>query len=43
VFNKPVVAYVRMTLGNAKVTDRDEGHRDVVVADDFVYGEPVRA
>lgn len=43
VFNKPVVAYVRMTLGNRKVTDRDDKHGDVVVADDFVYGEPVRA
>lgn len=42
-FNKPVVAYVRMTLGNRKVTDRDDEHGDVVVADDFVYGEPVRA
>ncbi|GAB0495489.1 hypothetical protein MMPV_006791 [Pyropia vietnamensis] len=43
VFNKPVVSYVRMTLGNRKVTERDDGHGDVVVADDFVYGEPVRA
>ncbi|OSX75509.1 hypothetical protein BU14_0234s0036 [Porphyra umbilicalis] len=42
-FNELIVAYVRMTLGNAKVTDRDGGHRDVVVADNFVYGEPVRA
>ncbi|OSX74505.1 hypothetical protein BU14_0286s0018 [Porphyra umbilicalis] len=43
IFDRPVVARVRMVLGNAKVTDHDDGHRDVVVADDFVYGEPVRA
>ncbi|KAK1859285.1 hypothetical protein I4F81_001882 [Pyropia yezoensis] len=43
VFNKPVVSYVRMTLGNRKVTDHDDGHGDVVVADDFVYGEPQRS
>jgi len=41
IFERPVVASVRLTLGNTPITKRDG--RDVVVADDFVYGEPVRA
>jgi len=41
IFDRPIVASVRMTLGNTEIAKRDG--RDVVVADDFVYGEPVRA
>ncbi|GAB0495483.1 hypothetical protein MMPV_006785 [Pyropia vietnamensis] len=43
VFDKPIVATVKMTLGDRKITDRDDRGGDVVVADDFVYGEPQRA
>lgn len=41
VFDKPIVASVKITLGNRKIMDSDRDG-DVVVADDFVYGEPQR-
>lgn len=42
-FKEPLVAFVRITLGNRRVNEREVGHGDVVVAGDILYGEPVRA
>lgn len=39
-FNENVVARVRMTLGNAALGPNDGGSTDVVVLDDFIFGEP---
>jgi hypothetical protein len=45
-FNEPAVARVRITTGTAAlgpgVTDDPAAGRDLVVMDDFLYGEPVR-
>lgn len=43
VWPKAVVARVRVKLGNRVVTSSEWGKWDVVVCDDFVYGEPVKA
>ena len=44
-YNTPVVSRVRITNGNtalaAGATDQQGDLRDVVVMDDFIYGEPV--
>ena len=43
-FNTPSITRVRITSGNAAlgagVTDQDGNLRDLVVMDDFIYGEP---
>jgi hypothetical protein len=42
-FSNPIIARVRITAGNAALGPgiTDTAIRDVVVMDDFVYGEPV--
>ena len=40
VFDSSVVARVRITSGNAALGPNDGGVVDVVVMDDFIYGEP---
>lgn len=44
-FATPVISRVRITLGNtvlaAGATDQNGTGRDVVVLDDFIYGEPI--
>ncbi len=44
-FNTPTISKVRITLGNtalaAGVTDQNGVTRDLVVLDDFLYGEPI--
>jgi hypothetical protein len=46
VFESPIVARVRITSGNTPIdaTMADNvstgGNRDIVVMDDFIYGEP---
>lgn len=43
IFDNPVVARVRITSGNVRLgmSDNTADGRDVVVMDDFIYGEPV--
>jgi hypothetical protein len=41
-FNDLAVAHVRMTLGNAALGPNDGNGTDVVVVDDFIFGEPSR-
>jgi hypothetical protein len=41
-FNGLAVASVRMTLGNSPLGPNDGGEIDVVVVDDFIFGEPQR-
>jgi hypothetical protein len=40
IFDDPILARVRITLGNAALGPNDGGGVDVVVLDDFIYGEP---
>ena len=40
VFNEPLIARVRITTGD-KAPGPDDGKKDIVVMDDFIYGEPV--
>jgi hypothetical protein len=40
VFPDPVIARVRITSGNAVPGADDAGKQDVVMMDDFIYGEP---
>lgn len=40
VFDDPVLARVRVTLGNSALGPNDGGGIDVAVLDDFIYGEP---
>lgn len=40
VFADARIAYVRITSGNAEPGKDDTDHHDVVVMDDFLYGEP---
>ena len=40
VFDEPVVGSVRIVTGNEEPGDDDEGKTDIVVMDDFIYGEP---
>jgi hypothetical protein len=42
VFDQPLIARVRITTGD-KAPGPDDGKDDIVVMDDFIYGEPVRA
>jgi hypothetical protein len=37
----PIVSRVRITAGNSAVGPNDGGGIDVVVMDDFIYGEPI--
>jgi hypothetical protein len=39
-YGEPIVARVRITLGNAALGPNDGGGIDVVALDDFIYGEP---
>jgi hypothetical protein len=39
VFNEPLIARVRITTGD-KAPGPDDGKKDIVVMDDFIYGEP---
>lgn len=41
-FGDLAVAKVRMTLGNSPLGPNDGGETDVVVVDDFIFGEPQR-
>lgn len=40
IFDDPILSRVRITLGNAALGPNDGGGVDVVVLDDFIYGEP---
>ncbi len=40
VFEDPLIASVRITTGNVAPGPDDEGKHDVVMMDDFIYGEP---
>ena len=40
VFADPLIARVRITTGNTALGPNEGGRRDVVVMDDFLYGEP---
>ena len=40
VFNEPLVERVRITTGNVDLGPDDGGRNDIVVMDDFLYGEP---
>jgi Divergent InlB B-repeat domain len=40
VFNNPRIARVRITTGNAAPGPNDNDRRDIVMMDDFIYGEP---
>jgi len=39
VFDEPLIARVRITTGD-KAPGPDDGKKDIVVMDDFIYGEP---
>ena len=39
-FDEPLVSSVRITTGNDEPGADDEGKTDIVVMDDFIYGEP---
>jgi hypothetical protein len=39
-FNDPRIASVRITAGNVAPGPDDDKHNDVVMMDDFIYGEP---
>jgi hypothetical protein len=39
-FDAPVIASVRITTGDVAPGPNDEPNRDIVVMDDFIYGEP---
>jgi hypothetical protein len=41
VFDEPVVAWVRIRTGNRAPGKDDSPQRDIVMMDDFIYGEPV--
>jgi hypothetical protein len=40
VFDDPLIARVRITTGTEPPGPDDDGTRDIVVMDDFIYGEP---
>ena len=42
-FGSSVVSHVRITSGNAALGPSETGNLDLVVMDDFIYGEPVAA
>jgi hypothetical protein len=39
-FADPLIAHVRITSGDALPSLDDEANRDVVMMDDFIFGEP---
>jgi hypothetical protein len=39
-FNDPLIARVRIKSGHVAPGPDDDGKHDVVVMDDFIYGEP---
>ena len=39
-FNDPLIARVRIKSGNVAPGPDDDGKHDVVMMDDFIYGEP---
>jgi hypothetical protein len=41
VFDQPLIARVRITTGDVAPGPNDDGKNDIVVMDDFIYGEPV--
>jgi len=41
VFHEPVIAFVRIRTGDAQPGGNDAPWRDIVMMDDFLYGEPV--
>jgi hypothetical protein len=41
VFDKPLIARVRITAGNTAPGPDDNEKHDIVMMDDFIYGEPV--
>jgi hypothetical protein len=43
VFDKPLIARVRITTGNTAPGPDDNEKHDIVMMDDFIYGEPVSA
>jgi hypothetical protein len=40
VFDAPVIATLRITAGDVAPGPNDEPGRDIVMMDDFIYGEP---
>jgi hypothetical protein len=40
VFDEPLIARVRITTGDTAPGPDDEQSTDIVVMDDFIYGEP---
>lgn len=38
---QPLITKVRITLGNTAIGPNDNANADIVVADDFIYGEPM--
>jgi len=40
VFDEPLIARVRITAGNVSLEPTDDPEHDVVVMDDFIFGEP---
>ena len=40
VFDEPLIARVRITTGDTVPGPDDEGKQDIVMMDDFIYGEP---
>jgi hypothetical protein len=40
VFEEPLIAKIRITTGNAAPGPNDNDRRDIVMMDDFIYGEP---
>ena len=41
VFDKPLIARVRITTGNTAPGPDDTKKHDIVMMDDFIYGEPI--
>jgi hypothetical protein len=40
VFDEPLIARVRITTGNTAPGPDDDDRHDIVMMDDFIYGEP---
>jgi len=40
VFEEPLIAKIRITTGNSAPGPDDDDRRDIVMMDDFIYGEP---
>ncbi len=41
VFDNPLIARVRITTGSTAPGPNDNEKQDIVMMDDFIYGEPV--